>query len=183
MTIPPDEEEEFEKEGRGRSENRRLAKTFDVLALTLLGLSPQRCARFPVSQDLLDCLKTAHSTKAKAARRRELRRVSGMLRNRPEEAAVIEALLEGRAASPIAQDENVPLEALRESLCESNDFATTLERASEELPQLDVLLVRELCASLHALDAAARCEAKAYRLLFKELRRASDANEDAEEAE
>ena len=188
MTPPPiDEEEapfeEYEKEGRGRSENRRNAKSFDVLALSLLELTPQRCARFPVSEELLASLKTAHSTKAKAARRRELRRLSGMLRNRPEEAAAIEALLAGQAVTPFAGDENAPLEKLRELLCDSESFSKALETATESLPQLDVLLVHELCTPLHALDAAARCEKKAYRLLFKELRRASDENEALDDAE
>ncbi len=183
MKNAPPDEEEYEKEGRGRSENRRHAKTFDALALTLLGLSPQRCARFPVSAELLRVLKTAHSTKAKAARRRELRHLSGMLRNRPDEAAAIEAHLAGRAAPAIAPDENAPLEELRALLCESDDLASALHEASEELPHLDVLLVRELCVAIHAVDAAARCETKAYRLLFKELRRASDEREACEDAE
>ncbi len=176
-----EEEEEYEKEGRGRSENRRLAKTFDALAMDLLELSPGRCARFPVSDALRLAMKTAHSTKSKAARRRELRHLSGMLRNRPDEAAAIEAVLAGRPVE--TAEEGLDLEAMRESLCNPDTYSETLDEACAALPPLDVMLVRELCSALHVLDAASRCDAKGYRLLYRELRRASDEMDEESEGE
>ncbi|MCP4446637.1 MAG: DUF615 domain-containing protein [Myxococcales bacterium] len=161
--------------GRGRSANRREALGYDAFALKLIELSADRCKRLPVSEELRASLKNVQDTRSKAARRRHLRHLSGMLRNRPNEAAAIEAYLDGRAFTPITGDEeNRDLEALREALATEEQSSQALDSATESLPQLDVLLVRDLCSSLHSMDTAVRRESKAYRLLFKELRRASD---------
>ena len=169
------DDDETRDKGRGRAVNRREALSYDAFALKLVELSTDRTKRLPVSEELRSSLRTVQETKSKAARRRHLRHLSGMLRNRPKEAEAIEAYLDGRAFTPITGDEeNRELEALREGLCAKETFDDSLDKASESLPQLDVLLVRDLCSTIHPLNDAARRETKAYRLLFKELRRASD---------
>jgi len=72
-------------EGRGRAANRRDAKTFDVFALELIELRPDKMARLPVTEELRRTLHNAVHTKAKAARRRHLRKLAGMLRTSPAE--------------------------------------------------------------------------------------------------
>ncbi len=162
-------------EGRGRAANRRDAKTFDVLALELIELPPDKVARLPVTEELRRTLHDAGHTKAKAARRRHLRKLAGMLRTSPSEVAAIKAFLAGRTFTRVTgEEENEALEAIRNALCIPENFTDSLHHACEELPALDVLAVRELCIALHALDVEAQQQAKSYRLLFKELRRAKD---------
>lgn len=173
------DDDEAPDRGRGRSENRREARGYDAFALKLAALPVDRAKRLPVSDELRASLKNAQDTRSKSARRRHLRHLSGMLRSRPEEAEAIEAFLDGRAFTAISGNEDVRhLEEFREELANPDLFSVALDRAAESLPHLDILLIRELCSTLHDLDDALRREHKAFRQLYRELRRASDAVEE-----
>jgi len=170
-----DDDDDYERPGRGRSIARRAAKSFDVFALELIEVSPERCARFPVTPELLQCIKNVQQTKAKAARRRHLRALAGMLRKRPKEYEAIVAFLAGKAFTPVVGDEeNRELERLRKALIAPETYDKALEESMLLWPSLDVLEAQKVCTELHVLLPQDRESTKAYRLLFKILRQAEE---------
>ena len=175
-----EQEEEIEEEGRGRSKRKRLVRTFDVMALELLELSDERCAKMPITDVLKEALHQARNTKSKSARRRHIRRLAGLLRDRDDETEAIRRYLAGDAFVAVTGDESYrDLDALRERLCSPDTFAQAFDDALEELPHLDVALVTRLAKANHEAE-----DDKAHRALFRELRRAADESDlDSEEQE
>jgi ribosome-associated protein len=171
-------EEELEEEGRGRSKRKRLVRTFDVMALELLELSDERCKKMPITDVFKEALHQARTTKSKSARRRQIRHLAGLLRDRDDETEAIRAYLAGGAYVAVTGDESYrDLEALRERLCSEESFTEAMHDAVEQLPHLDVPLVTRLAKSIHLAE-----NDKARRLLFRELRRAADeSDQDADE--
>jgi ribosome-associated protein len=178
-TVPPDEEEELEEEGRGRSKAKRLVRTFDVMALELLELSDQRCKGMPITDVLKEALHEARTTKAKSARRRHIRRLAGLLRDRDDETEAIRCYLAGVPYVAVKGDESYrDLDAMRERLCSEDSFALAIDEVSEQLPYVDVALVTRLAKSIHQAE-----NDKARRALFRELRRAADESDQDAEAQ
>ena len=177
-SVHPDEEEEFEEEGRGRSKRKRLVRTFDAMALELLELSDERCKKMPITEDLKEALLEARNTKSKSARRRHIRRLAGLLRDRDDETEAIRCYLAGVPFVAVKGDESYrDLDALRARLCSEDTYAQAIDDACEELPYIDVALVTRLAKSIHQVD-----NDKARRSLFRELRRAADeSDQDAED--
>ncbi len=179
-TVQEDEEEEeFEEEGRGRSKLKRLARTFDVMALELLELSDERCKKMPISPTFKEALHQARTVKSKSARRRHIRHLSSLLRDRDDETEAIRCYLAGVPFVAVDGDESYrDLDALRTALCTADEFAKALEDACEQLPYIDIALVTRLAKSLHQEE-----NDKAHRALFRELRRAADESDrDADDA-
>ena len=167
------EEEVFEQEGRGRSARKRVVRTFDAMALSLLELSDDRCRKLPVTDNLKRGLHDARTTKSKSARRRHIRHLASLLRDNEAETEAIRCFLAGIPYTPVSGDESYrELDALRESLCKRETFAAGFETACEQLPHLDAALVKGLAEALHEGE-----NDKAYRALFRELRRAADESE------
>jgi ribosome-associated protein len=176
-----DQEEEVEEileDGRGRSKRKRHVQTFDVMALELLELSDERCKKMPITDVLKEALHEARNTKSKSARRRHIRRLAGLLRDRDDETEAIRCYLAGVPFVAVTGDESYrDLDALRGSLCAAESFDEALAHASDELPHLDLPLVTRLSKSVHEED-----NDKARRALFRELRRAADESDrDAED--
>ena len=171
-------EEDFE-EGRGRYKRKRHVQTFDVMALELLELSDERCKKMPITPTLKEALHEARTTKSKSARRRQISRLAGLLRDREDETEAIRCYLAGVPYVAVTGDEDYrDLDAMRESLCSPDSFEEALTNASETLPYLDVPLVRRLSKSVHQEE-----NDKAHRALFRELRRAADESDrDAEDS-
>ena len=174
------EEEEIEEEGRGRSKRKRHVRTFDVMALELLELSDERCKKMPITDVLKEALDQARNTKSKNARRRQIRHLASLLRDRDDETEAIRRYLAGDAYVAVTGDESYrDLDALRERLCSEETFAQALDDACEELPYIDVALVTKLAKANHGAE-----NDKARRGLFRELRRAADESDlDSEEQE
>jgi ribosome-associated protein len=173
-----EEEEEFEQEGRGRSARKRVVQTFDVMALELLELSDERCAKLPITDEFKRALHDARTTRSKSARRRYIRHLAGLLRDRDTETEAIKCYLAGVPYTAVSGDESYrDLNAMREALCDRQTFATALDEVGEKLPHIDIALVKRLAESLHGGE-----DDKAHRSLFRELRRAADESDrDAEE--
>ncbi len=178
-TVQEDEDaEEFEEEGRGRSKRKRHVRTFDVMALELLELSDERCSKMPITDEFKEALHNARSTKSKSARRRYIRHLAGLLRDRDDETEAIRRYLAGEAFVAVRGDESYrDLDALREALSGADTFAKALAEVSEQLPYIDIPLVTRLAKTLHESE-----NDKAHRALFRELRRAADESDrDTEE--
>jgi len=176
--MSDEDPEQYPREGRGRSARKRLVRTFDVMALELLEVSEERCHKLPIAEDFRKALIEARTTRSKSARRRHIRHLAGLLRDRDAETEAIRRFLAGEPYVAVVGDESYrDLDALRESLALAEGFAASLEAASHALPHLDLPLVRRLCATLHEGS-----HDKSYRALYKELRRAADESDrDAEE--
>lgn len=176
--VPEDEEDEPQKEGRGRSEKRRAAASFDVLAMELTELPKHRCKGLPVTAKLKAALELTRSTVSKPARRRHLRHLSGLLRDSELEVAAIQAFLAGEAYVPVKGDEDYrDLAAMREALCDPATFAEALESACQSLPHIDAILVQRLATDWHSTQ-----DDKSYRALYKELNRALEEGDDDEDS-
>ena len=173
-----EDDKEFEQEGRGRSARKRVVRTFDVMALELLELSDERCSKLPITDELKRALHDARTTRSKSARRRHIRHLAGLLRDRGDETEAIKCFLAGVAYTPVAGDESYRgLNAMREALCDRETYAVALDELCEQLPHIDLALVRRIAESLHEGE-----DDKAHRALFRELRRAADESDrDAEE--
>jgi ribosome-associated protein len=170
MATKGSEDEEYEQEGRGRSARKREVRTFDVMALELLELSDDRCARLPITDDFKRALTEARTTRSKSARRRHIRHIAALLRDREDETEAIRSFLAGVPYTPVTGDESYrDLDAMREALCDRETFAQALDEVCEQLPYVDLALVKRLAESLHEGK-----DDKSYRALFKELRRAAD---------
>lgn len=162
------EDEEPVKEGRGRSEKRRAAKSFDALAMELVALPKHRCKGLPVTAALKAALEVTRSTASKPAKRRYLRHLSGLLRESEIEVAAIHAFLAGESYVPVKGDEDYrDLAALREALCEAESYAAAFDEVCATLKYVDVLLVERL-----AKECQSDRNDKSYRALYKELNRA-----------
>lgn len=172
------EDEEIEQEGRGRSARKRVVRTFDAMALELLEISDERCSKLPITEELKRGLHEARTTKSKSARRRHIRHLAGLLRDRDDETEAIKCFLAGVPYTPVSGDESYRnLDELRSALCERETFAKALDDTCEQLPHIDLALVKSLAASLHDGE-----DDKAHRALFRELRRAADESDrDTEE--
>jgi ribosome-associated protein len=179
MATKGSEDEEYEEEGRGRSKRKREVRTFDAMALELLGLSDERCRKLPVTEEMRRGLDEARTTKSKSARRRHIRYLAGLLRDRHEETEAIKCFLAGVPYTPVTGDESYrDLDAMREALCDRERYAQALDDVCEQLPHIDLVLVKRLAESLHDGE-----NDKNYRALFKELRRAADESDrDSESA-
>lgn len=164
------EDDEPVKEGRGRSEKRRAAQSFDALAMDLVALSKPRCKGLPVTAALKAALEMTRSTVSKPAKRRHLRRLSGLLRESELEVAAIHAFLAGEAYVPVKGDEDYrDLAALRDALCAPQTYAEAFEEVCATLKYVDAQLVEKLSHEYHS-DG----NDKSYRALYKELNRASE---------
>lgn len=170
-TVQEDEQdEEFEEEGRGRSKRKRHVRTFDVMALELLEISDERCGKLPITQVLKEALTQARKTKSKSARRRHIRHLAGLLRDRDDETEAIRSYLAGVPYVAVQGDEEYrDLDAVREALCSRESYDEARADLGEKLPYVDLALVTRLARSIHEQD-----NDKERRALFRELRRAAD---------
>lgn len=182
MSATWDDEEEQEIEGRGRSARKREAESFALLAERLLEISDAKCESLPVSQKLKEAVVTARVTtasKAKAARKRYLKRLTMLLRRSEAEAEAIEAFLSGADYVAVTGDEAYrDLYALRELLIDSAQYKDALDQVCSTLPHVDLSLVSRLSENLQKAE-----NDKDYRNLYKELRRAADESERDEDDE
>ncbi len=177
-----DEEDEYEPQGRGRSARKREVRGFDLLADELLEITDAKVEKLPVTEELKNALRIARATtamKAKAARKRYIKHLSSLLREREAEVVAIRNFLSGSAYTQVTGDESYrDLDAMRTSLCDEQSYQATLQDVCAKLPHIDLALLTKLATQLHKED-----NDKAFRALYKELRRAADESDrDAEEA-
>ncbi len=166
--------EKFEKqeEGRGRSAQKRAAKAVEELAQRLVDLSDSAASSLPLSPEMAKELHLARNTRGHGSRKRQIKHLAGALRHNEEERAQIESALDG--VDQVQRQEVTAfhqLEELRDRLCSPTDFDSALQEARDLYPQLDANKLAGLARSVHASS-----DKKAYREIFRRLRKAAEEN-------
>lgn len=162
--------------GRGRTLERQAARDIDKLVLQLIELTRAEILALPVSDDLRRELCVARGLTSHSARRRQLRYVSGMLRDSELELEAIRRLMVDGVRVAFDPDAEIRrLEELRAGLCDPERYGDALEAACAEFPHLDRMKVKRLAQAVHD-DSE---DQKSYRELFRTLRRAADEAEQA----
>lgn len=162
-------DEEPKDLGRGRTEAKIFARTFDEYAQRLFDLPESRREEFPGSNALSRALLINRTNMVKNGLRRHLRRIAGLLRDEGFTAEDLESYIEGGRIAVVA-DTGPDLEALRECLCDPEGFEDALASALRLLPVLDTHAVKRYAHAVHQSD-----DRRAFAALFKVLRQAADA--------
>ena len=159
-------EDRHELEGRGRSAKKRAAQAIDALAVRMVEASEAVCRALPLTDDLREVLSQARSTRARGARKREIKHLAGLLR-RDEEAAgaVLLALDEFGRSNRAERDFFHQIEELRDALCSPDRFAEAIETAAVQVPGLDRQTFTRLARSVHTNG-----DKRASREIFRRLR-------------
>jgi len=160
------------REGRGRSAKRRVAQAVEALAVRMVELSDAVCRNLPLTDELRGELRFARSIKARAARKRQIKHLAGLLRQDEEATTAIQAALDavGRA-NRADRDAFQRIESLRDALCDPDGFTEAIERAAGELPGLDRASITRLAKSVHRTG-----DKRASREIFRRLRALAEAS-------
>lgn len=165
--------------GRNRSAQRRAARNIDKLVLQLVELREAEILDLPISASLQREINTAREIRSRAARRRQLRYVAGLLRSSEAELVAIQRFLDTGARlriDPLADVRH--LEQWRADLCDPERFSSAMECIRREFPHLERGAIERLARTVHEHGE----QHKAYRELYKRLRIASEQLErDAED--
>ena len=157
-----------------RADRKRADKPVKDLARQLAELSEAACQALPAPDDLKVEILAAIQTKAHGARNRQIKRLASLLRRREQDAQVLREALSGQAAIQLDEVQaHKALEILRDRICDPDQTETAVEEAVRLFPSLDR-------KNLHRLSRAARTaqgtgDRRAYREIFRRLRRAQEA--------
>jgi ribosomal 50S subunit-associated protein YjgA (DUF615 family) len=169
-----EDEEAVEVELRGM--RRKVAAEVDAVADALVVLSDKKCKKLPIGDRTRRALEDARRTSSIVAKKRHIKFLSGLLRENAAELKAVRLFLDGKPYRDVAIDDGQEaLERLREELCDPDRYQEAFDRMCAELPHVDLMRVERLARQLHSGP-----DAKAYRALFKELRRAADELDDGE---
>lgn len=162
------------REGRGRAAKKRAAQAIEALAVRMVETSDAVCRHLPLSDELRDELRFTRSIKARAARKRQIKRLAGLLRQDEETTAAIQAALDavGRA-NRAERDAFQRIERLRDALCDPDEFAGAIERAVAEFPGLDRQTIKRLARNVHQTG-----DKRAFREIFRRLRALAEVADD-----
>ncbi len=133
--------------------------------------------KFPGSTALTRALLINRTKLVKGGLRRHLKHIARLLRDEGFTADDLEAYLEGGRLA-IDADTGPDLEALRETLCDPATFDDALAAAVRLLPVLDTHAVKRYAHAVHESG-----DRRAFAALFKVLRQAADAEDEAEDEE
>lgn len=159
------------REGRGRSAKKRAARAVEALAVRMVEASGAVCRDLPLTDELHDELRFARSIKARAARKRQIKHLAGLLRRDEETTAAITKALDSVGRADRAdRDAFQRIEGLRDALCDPDRFAEAIERAAGELAGLDREAITGLAKSVHRTG-----EKRASREIFRRLRALAEA--------
>lgn len=174
--MGPDDDDDGPRD-RGRTQQQRAARAYDALAIELVELPPNRYKGLPMTTRLREGLEQARRTASKPARRRHAMHIAGILRESELEVRAIRAYLAGKPFVRVKGDEDYrDLAALREALCDSEQFDNALERVRSELPHADTILLQRLARECHEGE-----NDKSFRAIYKELNRALEESEAADD--
>ncbi|OEU51328.1 MAG: hypothetical protein BA871_06945 [Desulfuromonadales bacterium C00003096] len=156
-----------------RSAKKRAAKAIEELAATLTTLAEAEYRRLPISGILAKELEHARAIKAHGARKRQLKRLAGLLREDDENREQIESFM---ADVERGQRQNSAefhrFEELRDGLCDPTRCTETLAEIKETLPDIDTAKIRRLADSVQNSS-----DKRAFREIFRILRDAGTAQD------
>jgi ribosome-associated protein len=111
-------------------------------------------------------IELARNTKGHGSRKRQVKRLAGVLRGRDEDRQAIERALAGQAeAHRLANAGHQHLENLRNRLCAPETFDTALADVRASHPELDAAKLARLAKSVHRHQ-----DKRAAREIFRTLR-------------
>jgi ribosome-associated protein len=173
------DEQEYRTLGRGRSIKKRAAKAVELLAQRLAELSDAELSKLPKDPDIIKEIELARSTRGGSSRKRQIKHLAGVLRAHEEQREAIEVALDGQA---VIQRQDVlafhHLEELRDRLCVAASFETAIAEVRTSYPHLDAGKIGRLAGSVHEHN-----DKKAAREIFRRLRKAAEAEAEAEGGE
>jgi len=171
------DEQEYRTLGRGRSIKKRAAKAVEELAHRLAELSDAELAKLPQDPDITKEIELARNTRGGSSRKRQIKHLAGVLRGHEEQREAIEIALDGQA---VIQRQDVlafhHLEELRDRLCVAASFETAIAEVRSTYPLLDAGKLARLAGSVQEHN-----DKKAAREIFRRLRKAAEAESEAEE--
>ncbi|BCR03503.1 UPF0307 protein [Desulfuromonas versatilis] len=164
-----------EYQGPSRSAKKRAAKAVEELAWKLVDLPEAEWNRLPAAGELRTEIGQARATGGHGSRKRQVKHLAGVLRRREDEAQQLQDFIDGVDQAHLDEQKVFHhLEQLRDRLCEAEQFPAALREACESWPELDREAVTRLARSVHANG-----DRRAFRELFKRLRQAWQAMQDA----
>ena len=120
---------------------------------------------------LRDELLLARRITSHGARKRQIKRLAGLLRRDEATAAAVQAVLDAAGHATRAEREAFHhLEELRDGLCDPERFTETLDAAAHELPALDRQVLTRLARKVHLTG-----DKRSSREIFRRLRALTEA--------
>lgn len=169
------EDQHDEREGRGRSEKKRAAQAVEALAVRLVESGEGLCKRIPLPDDLREELDLARKITSRGGRKRQIKRLAGLLRRDEDAAASAQEALDGVGRqNRVERDYFHHLEELRDGLCDEDRFEEAIESAVRELPGLDRRVFKRLAKKVHQNG-----DKRASREIFRRLRALMEATPEA----
>ncbi len=154
-----------------RSAKKRAAKAIEELAATLMTLAGADYRRLPLNGVIAEELEQARAIKSHGARKRQLKRLAGLLRADDENRQQIESFM---ADLERGHQQNTAgfhrLEELREGLCDPARCAETLAEIEKTLTGIDTAKIHRLAKSVQN-----SADKRAFREIFRMLRDAGPA--------
>jgi ribosome-associated protein len=165
-----------------RADRKRADEPVKALARRLAELAESACQALPAPDDLKVEILAAIRTKAHGARNRQIKRLASLLRRREQDAEVLREALAGQAAIHLDEVQaHKGLEILRDRICDPDQTESAVEEAVRLFPSLDRKNLQRL--SRAARSAQGTGDRRAYREIFRSLRRAQEAAGEQREKE
>jgi len=164
---------EIEESGRpNKSALKRAAKEVEAIAQEAVEQVVDLLAKLDLPATIREELELASRTQGHGSRKRQIKHLAGLLRKNPEALVEIRAFLEGTSERHLAEQAQFhQIEQWRDALCAVETAATTLDEIASRYPEID----REGLEKLSR--AAQQRDKKAYREIFRSLRRLVDAQD------
>lgn len=154
-----------------KSALKRAAKEVEALAAELAGVADPVLAGLELPEDLAAEVALARRTEAHGARKRQVKHLAGLLRQRPEATAAIRDHLRGQSERHW-QEQQVfhQVEAWRDRLCDPDRAEAALAELRQRAPGLDQRELARLSRSAcHGDKAAARQVFRRLREVAEQL--------------
>jgi len=154
-----------------RSALKRAAKAIEELARQVVEMPEAEWKKLPASPVVRAEIALARGTKGHGgARKRQIKHLAALLRQREEEAEELQTFLSGLDQLHLGEKRDFhELEELRDRLCDPERCAAALEELEGALPGLDRGALGRLARSVHANG-----DRRAYREIFRRLREAKE---------
>jgi ribosome-associated protein len=165
----------MEEEAGGRpnkSALKRAAKEIETTAQQAVEQAVDLLARLELTASVRDELELASRTQGHGSRKRQIKHLAGVLRKHPDDLALIQAHLCGTSEQQLAEQEQFhQLEQWRDALCDPETAPAILQELKSRFPELARGELEKLSR------AAQQRDKKAYREIFRFLRRVVESQE------
>jgi ribosome-associated protein len=165
-----------ETEGRGRSAQKRVAKTIEILAQRLVDLPDSEFRKLPRDPELTKEIELTRNTFGHSSRKRQIKHLAGLLRRDDVKRCKFEQALDSQMVNQRQKALAFHhLEELRDRLCETKTFDEAMATVRSIYPLIDDSKITRLAGSVHKHG-----DKRASREIFRRLRQAAEASEHIE---